>query len=120
MQQEQVQGNWEQLKGKLLKEWGQLTDDDLQQIKGNWKLLKGKLVERYGLTQEQAAEKYEQFMNSSGSELMAKMGDMADNVNEKAHDMVQCCNAYVKKNPLKAVGMVALAGLVLGSLLAKK
>lgn len=123
MQQEQVQGNWEQLKGNLLKEWGKLTEDDLQQVKGNWKVLKGKLIERYGLTQEQAAEKYEQFMDKmavDGSEILANMSHMADNVNEKAHDMMQCCNSYVKNNPLKSVGMVALAGLVIGSLLAKK
>jgi uncharacterized protein YjbJ (UPF0337 family) len=62
MKQEQVQGNWEQLKGNILKEWGKLTEDDLQQIKGDVKILKGKLVERYGITKEQAAEKAEQFM----------------------------------------------------------
>jgi ElaB/YqjD/DUF883 family membrane-anchored ribosome-binding protein len=123
MKQEQVQGNWEQLKGNILKEWGKLTEDDLQQIKGDVKILKGKLVERYGITKEQAAEKAEQFMEKmavNGSELIAKMGDMAENVNEKAHDMVQCCNAYLKKNPLKTVGIVALAGLVIGALMSRK
>jgi uncharacterized protein YjbJ (UPF0337 family) len=50
----QVEGNWEQFKGSVQKNWGKLTGDDLDVIKGNRKQLAGKLQERYGTAQEEA------------------------------------------------------------------
>ena len=35
----QVEGNWEQFKGKVQTQWGKLTGDDLDVIKGNRKQL---------------------------------------------------------------------------------
>lgn len=48
----QVEGNWEQFKGKVQTQWGKLTDNDLDIIKGNRKQLSGKIQERYGKAQE--------------------------------------------------------------------
>ena len=31
----QIEGNWEQFKGKVQSQWGKLTNDDLEIIKGN-------------------------------------------------------------------------------------
>ncbi len=50
----QVEGNWEQFKGSVQKNWGKLTGDDIDVIKGNRKQLAGKLQERYGTAQEDA------------------------------------------------------------------
>lgn len=52
----QIEGNWEQFKGKVQAQWGELTDDDLQVIKGNRRQLAGRLQERYGKA-EQEVEK---------------------------------------------------------------
>jgi uncharacterized protein YjbJ (UPF0337 family) len=43
----QMEGNWEQFKGKVQSQWGKLTGDDLDVIKGNRKQLTGKIQERY-------------------------------------------------------------------------
>ncbi|GGA58063.1 UPF0337 protein [Nitratireductor aestuarii] len=48
----QVEGNWEEFKGKVQKQWGKLTNDDLDVIKGNRKELSGKLQKHYGKAQE--------------------------------------------------------------------
>jgi len=48
----QVEGNWEEFKGKVQKQWGKLTNDDLDVIKGNRKELAGKLQKHYGKAQE--------------------------------------------------------------------
>ncbi len=50
----QVEGNWEQFKGKVQSQWGELTNDDLDVIAGNRKQLAGKLQERYGKAEEDA------------------------------------------------------------------
>jgi uncharacterized protein YjbJ (UPF0337 family) len=48
MNQETLKGEWSQLKGRIRKRWGKLTDDDLEQIAGDREVLVGKLQERYG------------------------------------------------------------------------
>lgn len=47
-------GNWNQFKGMTKKQWGKLTDDDLDVIDGEKDILIGKLQERYGITKDEA------------------------------------------------------------------
>jgi uncharacterized protein YjbJ (UPF0337 family) len=54
MNQDILQGRWEQLKGKARVKWGKLTNDDIDQIQGERQKLVGKLREKYGLAQERA------------------------------------------------------------------
>jgi uncharacterized protein YjbJ (UPF0337 family) len=53
MNQDTLKGEWSQLRGRVRKRWGKLTDDDLDQIGGDREILVGKLQERYGRTREQ-------------------------------------------------------------------
>jgi uncharacterized protein YjbJ (UPF0337 family) len=41
MNTETLKGQWKQLKGRVRKQWGKLTDDDLDQIHGNAEILAG-------------------------------------------------------------------------------
>jgi uncharacterized protein YjbJ (UPF0337 family) len=43
-----------QLKGEAKKQWGKLTDDDLDQVQGNMEKLAGLLEEKYGYSKEKA------------------------------------------------------------------
>lgn len=43
-----IEGNWNQLKGKIKQKWGKLTDDDLTRIDGHMDQLVGKIQELYG------------------------------------------------------------------------
>ena len=43
--QQTLQGNWNEIKGKLRSKWGQLTNDDLQSVHGNVDQLIG-LIQR--------------------------------------------------------------------------
>lgn len=54
MNWEQVKGNWNQVKGQVKKQWGKLTDDQLDVIKGNRDILVGRIQEAYGITREEA------------------------------------------------------------------
>ncbi|WP_342564060.1 CsbD family protein [Paenibacillus sp. FSL R7-0345] len=57
-------GKWMQIKGEAKKQWGQLTDDDLNVIDGEKDKLIGKLQERYGHTKDQAEEEYRNWEQS--------------------------------------------------------
>ena len=54
MNWERIEGNWKQLKGKVIEQWGQLTDDDFDVIAGKREQLAGKLQERYGIAKDEA------------------------------------------------------------------
>ncbi|WP_306027328.1 CsbD family protein [Stappia sp. MMSF_3263] len=58
----QVEGSWEQFKGKVQTEWGRLTGDDLDVIRGDRKQLAGKIQERYGRAQETAEREIDDWL----------------------------------------------------------
>lgn len=55
MNEDILQGQWKQLRGKVKEWWSVLTDDELDKIDGRRDRLIGKLQEKYGFTKEQAA-----------------------------------------------------------------
>ena len=65
MNWEQAKGQWTQVKGSVRKQWGKLTDDDLDVIAGERERLVGKIQERYGITKE-AAERQVASWNAPG------------------------------------------------------
>ena len=50
---DKIAGSWKEMRGQVRKQWGKLTDDDLEQIKGNRDILAGRLQQRYGLEKEE-------------------------------------------------------------------
>jgi uncharacterized protein YjbJ (UPF0337 family) len=54
MNWDQVKGKWKQVRGSVKKQWGKLTDDDLDYIAGERDLLMGRIQERYGISKEEA------------------------------------------------------------------
>ena len=56
MNEDILKGKWKQIRGKSKEWWGKLTDDDLDMIDGNRDQLIGKLQERYGYTKDRAAQ----------------------------------------------------------------
>ena len=51
-----IEGNWNQLKGKIKEQWGNLTDDDLDQISGKREQLIGKIQDRYSVNKDAASK----------------------------------------------------------------
>ncbi len=66
MNWDEVEGKWEQLKGKVRQTWGRLTDDDLTAISGNKQQLIGRLQTRYGYEAERAEEEINKFTSTCG------------------------------------------------------
>jgi uncharacterized protein YjbJ (UPF0337 family) len=64
MNRDRLEGNWKQVKGKIQREWGKLTNDDLDVIQGDQTRLAGKLQERYGLGKEEAQRKADEFLKT--------------------------------------------------------
>ncbi|HRO62910.1 CsbD family protein [Thermomonas sp.] len=61
MNEDRIQGNWKQLKGKMKSQWGRLTDNDVTYAEGNAEYLAGKLQERYGIARDEAKKQVRDF-----------------------------------------------------------
>ena len=54
MNWDQIEGKWKQMHGAVRKQWGKLTDDDLEFMAGSKDQFVGRLQERCGIKKEAA------------------------------------------------------------------
>ena len=64
MNKDIAKGQWNQLKGQARKQWGKLTDDDLDVIDGRREELSGRIQEVYGVSKDEAEKQIERFSGS--------------------------------------------------------
>jgi len=129
---QELQGQWNKLRGQVKEHWGQLTEDDLQIHGGNIDQLVGKIQQRTGESREsierfltdltgrgastvaQASEAVSNFAQQAGDRLRDRYGDIADQARDR-YDMAQ---DLVRHNPSQTVaaafGVGLVAGLVVG------
>lgn len=62
MNWDQVQGQWKQIKGQAITQWGKLTDDEVDQVNGDREQLEGLLQEKYGKTKEEVRNEVDEWM----------------------------------------------------------
>ena len=121
---QELQGQWNRIRGQVKERWGQLTDDDLQIQGGNVDQLIGRIQQKTGEGRE-AIEKFLGDLSSrtsglaetartyaaqAGSRLREgyeQFGDMAGRRYEMAEDLV-------RHNPAQSVAAAFGFGLVLG------
>jgi uncharacterized protein YjbJ (UPF0337 family) len=57
-----LQGMWSQVRGEARRQWGKLTDDELDQARGNAEKLAGLVQEKYGYARERAEREVNDFL----------------------------------------------------------
>jgi len=129
---QELQGQWNKLRGQVKERWGQLTDDDLQIQGGNVDQLVGKIQQRTGEGREaiekflseltshgasvvsQAAEAVGNYTHQAGDRLREHYGQLSDQARER-YDSAQ---DLVRHNPTQSVaaafGVGLVAGLIVG------
>ena len=80
MNNDTVQGKWQQLRGNIKTTFGKLTDDDLLQADGNADKMMGALRTRYGYTKEKAQTEWSKFtqQHAATDALKAAAGHIKD------------------------------------------
>lgn len=63
MNRDILTGQWKQLRGEVKRQWGKLTDDELDQTAGTFDVVAGKIQERYGYTRDQAERELDSFLD---------------------------------------------------------
>src|SRR3954453_6207991 len=85
---QELQGQWNKLRGQVKQRWGQLTDDDLQIQGGNVDQLVGKIQQRTGEGRE-AIEKYLTELTSRGSSVVSQAAETVGNYAQQAGDRLR-------------------------------
>lgn len=67
MNRDILEGNWKQLRGHVQRQWGKLTNDNLDVIAGKRDVLAGRLQEAYGITKDEAEKQIKAFEARNGT-----------------------------------------------------
>src|SRR2546428_14120072 len=86
--QQTLQGNWNEIKGKLRNRWGQLTNDDLQQAQGNVDQLIG-LIQRKTGEARSSVEHFLEEATSGGAGAFSQATETAREYAQQAMENVQ-------------------------------
>lgn len=91
--QQTLSGNWNDVKGKLRKKWGQLTNDDVQVFDGNVERLVGMIQTKTG----EARGNVEKFLNELNLSGATGISQTAEAVGEYTVNAVANAREYVGK-----------------------
>ena len=64
MNWDRIEGNWRQFRGKVLQQWGKLTNDDLDLVEGRRVELVGRIQERYGIAKDDAERQVDTWLQN--------------------------------------------------------
>lgn len=59
-----LSAKWNQIKGEIKQQWGDLTDDEIDRARGNRDELVGILQEKYGKSEAQAEREVDEFLGA--------------------------------------------------------
>ena len=65
MNWDRIEGNWKEFSGKIQKQWGKLTDNDLAVVQGKRDELAGRLQQRYGNAKDQAEKEIDSWLKDA-------------------------------------------------------
>lgn len=134
------ENHWDDIKSGLKSTWKELTPHDFKQIDGSYDIFIGLAKRTYGLTKDEINQKLFEFYTSEGVEEMDnkaekikdkakhEAGSLIDSVDNCVHQYLQTIKektlqyeenvvTYAKENPIKILGIAALASYTLSRIL---
>jgi uncharacterized protein YjbJ (UPF0337 family) len=103
---QELQGQWNRLKGQVKEKWGQLTDDDLQIQGGNVDQLVGRIQQKTGEGRE-AIERFLNDLTGRGSATIAQAAEAMGTYAQRAGDRLRDQYGYVAGQAREQYGQLA-------------
>ena len=125
---QEIEGQWNQVKGQVQERWGELTDDDLYQARGSADQLVGVIQERTGESRRAIEDFLEQTIEDGGTILQhfqdtaRAYADQAgeayreqfDQVSDKVRTGYEQAEGVVRNKPVESVAVAFGAGIITG------
>ncbi len=92
--QQVLQGHWDEIKGKLRAHWASLSDDDLEQCQGNMQQLMGVIQRKTGEARDTIENYLEEIVTESGGDL--------ENASQSAREYARFAAASVQRSAREA------------------
>lgn len=118
--QEQLIGTWNELKGRIEEEWGEIADDEWTECQGSVDRIVGLIQRRTGEARQEIQQKMEAWCEQSGhvfSDATAAVQDYASQAVEFAKQNFGEAQDVVKRHPAESVIVSFGTGLLLGVVL---
>lgn len=122
--EEQISGNWNQLKGLIRERWGQISDDELQEVQGEFGQLVGLIQQKTGEARIQIEQTLDRLSQESGSLLESaqdyfdqageSVREAAGQVGDRVRSGYASAEQLVKQRPAESVAVAFGTGLIAG------
>jgi uncharacterized protein YjbJ (UPF0337 family) len=99
LNEEQIRGKWNEIKGGIRNVWGRITEDDLEKVKGNFSELTGIVEKKYGQTKETIKKDIDKLMSSFDNDSDKSSIDTNQASYERTPD-----SEYSRPNDLRTAG----------------
>ena len=130
--QQTLEGNWNEIKGKLHEKWGDVTKDELQRARGNIDQLVGLIQRKTGEAREQiedflneltgggagAVSRVAETVRNYASQAAGAVGGSMEDVTGRARDAVRGgyvqTERMIQQRPMESLAVGFGAGLITG------
>ena len=127
---QELEGKWNEVKGRIQEKWGALTDDELQRVRGNTTALVGVIEQKTGESRRAieefldkavadgasavsgALESAREFAGKASEKVRGQYDDVAESVRAGYEEAEQ----MVRQKPVETVAVAFGAGIVTGVL----
>ena len=128
--QQTLEGNWNEIAGKLRSKWGQLSNDDLEKFKGDTSQLIGLIQRKTGEARDKIETYVDQLASEGSSGLNRTMEaastyashavesarESAEVVAERMKEGYEAAERTLQDRPVQSVALAFGAGLIAGIL----
>lgn len=128
---EQIEGNWDRIRGRLKRRWGELTDDDLARDQGSFQELVGRIEQRTGAIRKEIEEEvneaireeagWRDYAKVAAEKQMHEWSDAASEGTRRARATgtayQQQMEALVRRAPTQTLFSAFMVGMAAGFLL---
>ncbi|MBX3440435.1 MAG: DUF883 family protein [Planctomycetaceae bacterium] len=126
-----LEGNWNELKGRLQDRWGQLTDDDLMRARGNANELIGLIQKKTGAARKDI-EGFLEDVVANGASAFQAVKDSARDYSQQASEAMHAgydqvaesvrtgyeqAEGMVRSRPVESIAVAFGAGIITGVIL---
>lgn len=119
-----LEGHWNEIRGAVLEEWAQITDDDLQKVQGNAERLVGVIQQKAGVSREKVEAFLDRAVDESRSSIertseaarqaSEKVREQYDQVADQVATGYREAESVVRQRPAESVAVAFGAGLIAG------